>query len=407
MNKKIKVAVLPVLAFIGAFLLTSQTFAYTPGAGATGGTGDGAGATGGTGGVGSEMSEDKTLVDPIPDSISVNLKESAFVTDRNSVNDAVLAITKSALSTSGIDTTSYNVYAYCSLVHSCNISIVGSAKYASKAVNLVYSNTPADTSAQTEVANKIFGSLIDFKPYKNMPSSKYFYVFYNIAPIGEEIPTMDVDNEIVSKVRSILGDSYNTYIVSSGPYGQTIYIYKDDVYYTQAVTYVVSGHGYLINSTTPIFTEELAKDSDTYAKMKEELVSRGHATVLSAYELTLGNYDYTGTFPVELVVNSEYNGKNVIVLHLKDDGTYEELEATVENGIVKVETTSLSPFMVALNEASGVGAPDTGAALANDHSGVNTTLIATVIGLGLSLVTFLAYKKSKGNRHVNLGIIKR
>lgn len=89
----------------------------------------------------------------------------------------------------------------------------------------------------------------------------------------------------------------------------------------------------------------IAVEADIYNDMLKELPE--NAVVLGAYEVEITG-EANGPFTLSFHVGTEYNGKKAIVVHVKDDGTAEKLEAVVENGIVKVKADSLSPFMIAL-----------------------------------------------------------
>ena len=86
-------------------------------------------------------------------------------------------------------------------------------------------------------------------------------------------------------------------------------------------------------------------------------------TVLGVYDIEL-----TGTMEGEVQltfpVGTEYNGRDVIVLHYSDDGTYETINGKVENGQVTILTDGFSTYVVALNDAGSntdtKGAPQTG-----------------------------------------------
>ena len=61
-------------------------------------------------------------------------------------------------------------------------------------------------------------------------------------------------------------------------------------------------------------------------------------------------------------MGTEYNGKDVIILHYAEDGSYEMYKAAVENGQVTISVSGFSPYVIALDDESGTGtkAPQTG-----------------------------------------------
>lgn len=59
---------------------------------------------------------------------------------------------------------------------------------------------------------------------------------------------------------------------------------------------------------------------------------------------------FTGMLTVTIPVGAQYNGETVTILHAKQDGTLETYTATVMNGKVTFDVTSLSPFAVFLKD---------------------------------------------------------
>ena len=67
-----------------------------------------------------------------------------------------------------------------------------------------------------------------------------------------------------------------------------------------------------------------------------------------------------GKAKVTFTVRTEYNGKNVIILHYRDDGSCETFAATVKDGQVTINVDSFSPFVIALDDAGDGTVPTTG-----------------------------------------------
>ena len=82
--------------------------------------------------------------------------------------------------------------------------------------------------------------------------------------------------------------------------------------------------------------------------------------ILGVYDITLtGTLD--GEAKLTFHVGSEYNGKNVVILHYSDDGSYETYRTTVENGQAVISVSGFSPYVIALDDGStGSRAPQTG-----------------------------------------------
>ena len=76
--------------------------------------------------------------------------------------------------------------------------------------------------------------------------------------------------------------------------------------------------------------------------------------VLGVYDITV-NGTVEGKAQLTFAIPTEYNGKNVIILHYKDDGSYEKYAATVKDGQVTINVDSFSPFVIALDDAGSEG----------------------------------------------------
>ena len=86
--------------------------------------------------------------------------------------------------------------------------------------------------------------------------------------------------------------------------------------------------------------------------------------ILGVYDIKLtGTLD--GNAQLTFQIGTEYNGRNVIILHYADDGSYETYRAVVKNGQVSISVKGFSPYVIALDDASlgtdtGSRAPQTG-----------------------------------------------
>ena len=112
-------------------------------------------------------------------------------------------------------------------------------------------------------------------------------------------------------------------------------------------------------------------------------------TILGVYDITL-----TGTMEgkAELTfhVGTDYNGKNVIILHYTGNGQYEKYTATVEDGRVTVSVDGFSPYVIALDETGSdtdtVRSPKTG-------DSADAVLWAALLGLSAAAAAFALLKK--------------
>ena len=73
-------------------------------------------------------------------------------------------------------------------------------------------------------------------------------------------------------------------------------------------------------------------------------------------------------------------GTKVVVLHQKDNGSWETLAAKAGDGTVTFTTTSFSPFAVVTGENSG-------------KTGESAPIVAVIAVIGLCAVAFVGAKK--------------
>ncbi len=117
---------------------------------------------------------------------------------------------------------------------------------------------------------------------------------------------------------------------------------KEEVQVASVVTVEENG----VNVTGTLLKE----DDAAYKTMLEKVTGKGFKTVFGAYELktedNIGEKGLTLTFKV----GTENNGRAAYILHQKKDGNIEEFNAVVTDGVVKINVSELSPFMVALGD---------------------------------------------------------
>ena len=107
-----------------------------------------------------------------------------------------------------------------------------------------------------------------------------------------------------------------------------------------------------------VSAETIEPNTDKYMEYVSADPVKGK-TVLGVYDIKVdGTVD--GKAKVTFTVRTEYNGKNVIILHYKDDGSYEKFAATVKDGQVTINVDSFSPFVIALDDAGDGTVPTTG-----------------------------------------------
>lgn len=108
-----------------------------------------------------------------------------------------------------------------------------------------------------------------------------------------------------------------------------------------------------------IASKDLNKEDETYIDMTNYLSNKGFTNILNGYEFTLESGDISKGVKITFEVGTEYNSKNAMVLHKKQDGTYEEFKSVVTNGKVSINVTELSPFVVAIEDNQELTTPNT------------------------------------------------
>ena len=107
---------------------------------------------------------------------------------------------------------------------------------------------------------------------------------------------------------------------------------------------------------------------ESFKKEKKEVEK-----YLSAYDIHIDG-GYEGKIFIIFDVGKQYDGRNVAIKHLLDDGTIETYTITVKNGKVSLTVDSLSPFVLALLEKVDIPACD----LSNEgNMSGNTTNISS------------------------------
>ena len=105
--------------------------------------------------------------------------------------------------------------------------------------------------------------------------------------------------------------------------------------------------------------------------------------VLGVYDITLDGTS-EGKVQLTFTVGTEYNGRDVVILHYTDDGNYEKYAGTVKNGQVTINVDSFSPFVIALADAGSAGdgtVPQTGV---NADPGSLAVIMILAAALGMT-----------------------
>ena len=110
-----------------------------------------------------------------------------------------------------------------------------------------------------------------------------------------------------------------------------------------------------IKPSSKLVVTKVAEDKMPEAfKKAEKEAKAANASLIKFFEVKLidGGKELhnTGKVTVEFSVGKAYEGYKAVVKHQLHDGTIEEMQAKVVDGKVRVNASSLSPFMVALSK---------------------------------------------------------
>lgn len=94
--------------------------------------------------------------------------------------------------------------------------------------------------------------------------------------------------------------------------------------------------------------ETIKKDDEVYLDMIQYINTKCTNEYLGSFDISLIGGEYKGDLTITFTVGEQYNDKNIIVCHRKNDGTYEDFRETVKNGKVTITVNELSPFMISL-----------------------------------------------------------
>lgn len=148
----------------------------------------------------------------------------------------------------------------------------------------------------------------------------------------------------------------------------------------------------IANTDVSVNGTAINKNDAIYNEMAEIIKAHGYTNIFGAYEFKVVRGSIDGQLAITFHVGEENSGKQAYVLHKKADGSYEDFTSMVENGIVTINVSELSPFMIALKDA------DTIRKVANPQtSSINTLFYGGVVLITLFGITYLGVHKNKEN----------
>lgn len=133
--------------------------------------------------------------------------------------------------------------------------------------------------------------------------------------------------------------------------GHDLYFYKNGVLYAIKPIMNLGAYGTTLENGTPVNMARLETDDETYKTMAKELEKNGLKNIIGCYELTAYGTT-TSNMKVLFNLGSNYNGKEVQILHKKKDNTYETFKTTVADGKATITVSEFSPFMIALSDTT-------------------------------------------------------
>lgn len=133
--------------------------------------------------------------------------------------------------------------------------------------------------------------------------------------------------------------------------GTILYFYKNNVLYDTKFVMNIGAYGTTLENGTPVNMARLGKEDEVYKEMAKELEKNGLTNIIGCYELTAYGATYDN-MKVSFDIGTNYNGKEVQILHKKNDNTYEILKTTVAEGKAIITVDEFSPFMIALSNTT-------------------------------------------------------
>lgn len=203
----------------------------------------------------------------------------------------------------------------------------------------------------TYVKNKV--DSIKFANYEGMDA---VFTIYNLGD-EENANKWTRDTFDFAKLlndSSITVKKSNSYGGQGGgtPWGEyhDLYFYKNNIlYYVKNDISNMGAYGITLENGTPVNMIKLETDNEVYKTMAQELEKNGLKNIIGCYELETFGTTYKD-MKVSFNIGTNYNGKELKILHKKSDNTYETFTTKVENGKATITVSEFSPFMIALTE---------------------------------------------------------
>ncbi len=348
------------------------------------------------------------MMNSIPDEIEVNIKESEFFGVEGSAvsysgEQVIYEQVKKILEDKAFDLTGVSLNTSIGGdfddIHNIYVSAYLNGLNGSKYIKVTYSNTKDyDSKIAKEIEDYLANvALEDTTSTFNINDAQ---MRYNLSIEGRANKMAnDLGVKIIISVHKGSGE-INEYYNRS-----TLYFIKDDILYAAKNFHIhiygnedtTSYVNELIDDVTVdtfndsnvvVAGEKLLSDNENYLNIAEVAKEKGYNTILNAYEFKLVSGEIKNGIDIIFDIGEENNNKQAIIIHLKKDGTYQEVEQKITNGTIQIHVDELSPFLVAVKETQDSGrvlddVPKTG----DNHiiTVVNALLIVTVGLLGITV----------------------
>lgn len=277
--------------------------------------------------------------------------------DLDKENPAEIALKEkivSIFSTNGytIDASEISVFVMATNWEESFIEIIG--KEITKDFTIKYTKESGyNEQDATYVKNKV-----DSIKFANYEGADAVFTIYNLGDEeGANKWTRDTfDFGKLLSDRSITITKSNSFGGQGGgtPWGELhdLYFYKNDIlYFVKKDVQNMGAYGITLENGTPVNMAKLEQDDEIYKTMAKELKNKGFINILGCYELEAYG-PTTNNMKVSFNLGSNYNGKEVQILHKKKDNTYEIFKTRVSDGKVEITVRELSPFMIALSDST-------------------------------------------------------
>lgn len=355
---------------------------------------------------------DSNSLNVLPEVINVDFKEIEYDYDYNqeNINKKIIDIVEEKLKKNDIEIGDNKITAYVNWnsnktedFHNLDLSIYKTTSEPpidNRQIKIKFSNSSSKFSSEKEQIQKLLDKYENKKLYYLTLQSGKVSLNELTKHLTKEVKKLLNDNNVTIYASAEIGsttDDISNINIEAGkwdPIPFSIRVYKNDQFYAEGFLFDTVGIGIVSNDNKPILTQEIAKNDNSYIEMKKILDKKGYDNIIKSYEFKLAEGTITDKISISIPCGTEYNGKKVIVLHKKSDGTYEEFITTIKDGNATIEVTELSPFMVAINNDEAATLLSNASNNAQTSS-IDIVLLSILSISSLSGIIYLVLRKKK------------